>query len=110
MKFDLIVPADQSRGLMGWTELPLDQGMIFQFGQNGTHTFWMKNTVIPLTIFFIVPLWGGLYRITSVIDMEPGNTDGYVGTGVAAIEVNQGAIDKRYIGRTCKIQGKTIWI
>jgi len=46
-------PAQQERGLMYRTSLPDNQGMIFLLPQVTTATFWMKNTLIPLSIAFI---------------------------------------------------------
>jgi uncharacterized membrane protein (UPF0127 family) len=43
-------PEQQERGLMYRTSLPPDQGMIFDFGQQTTVSFWMENTLIPLSI------------------------------------------------------------
>jgi uncharacterized membrane protein (UPF0127 family) len=48
-------PAQQSRGLMFRTELADDKGMIFPLAQTRMASFWMKNTVIPLDIIFILP-------------------------------------------------------
>lgn len=48
-------PAQQSRGLMFRTELADDKGMIFPFAQVRMASFWMKNTVIPLDIIFVLP-------------------------------------------------------
>lgn len=45
--------ADQARGLMYRTSLNNDSGMLFLFGGESQRTFWMKNTLIPLDMFFI---------------------------------------------------------
>ena len=39
-------------GLMHRTELPPDRGMLFDFGRTRQVTMWMKNTLIPLDMFF----------------------------------------------------------
>jgi uncharacterized membrane protein (UPF0127 family) len=46
-------PAQQERGLMYVSKLPDNGGMIFLLPQVTTATFWMKNTLIPLSIAFI---------------------------------------------------------
>jgi uncharacterized protein len=45
--------AEQERGLMHRRELAEDAGMLFVFGEAGPHTFWMKDTLIPLDMLFI---------------------------------------------------------
>ena len=39
-------------GLMHRTELAPDRGMLFDFGVTRQVTMWMKNTLIPLDMFF----------------------------------------------------------
>ena len=41
------------RGLMFRRELAADAGMLFLMGQLRDHTFWMRNTIIPLDMIFI---------------------------------------------------------
>lgn len=41
------------RGLMYRQHLPPDHGMLFLMGEERVHTFWMKNTLIPLDMLFI---------------------------------------------------------
>jgi uncharacterized membrane protein (UPF0127 family) len=43
--------AERSRGLMNRTQAPKD-GMLFVFAQQTSGGFWMKNTLVPLTIVF----------------------------------------------------------
>lgn len=44
---------EQTRGLMFRTSLPADGGMLFPFPKPRIASFWMKNTLIPLDMFFI---------------------------------------------------------
>jgi uncharacterized membrane protein (UPF0127 family) len=46
-------PAQQERGLMYVTKLPDNDGMIFLLPKVDIATFWMKNTLIPLSVAFI---------------------------------------------------------
>ncbi|MFL5309199.1 MAG: DUF192 domain-containing protein [Myxococcales bacterium] len=43
-------PEEHQRGLMNRPSLPPDQGMLFDFGQEVQESFWMHNTLIPLSI------------------------------------------------------------
>ncbi len=48
-----VKPEEQSRGLMFREHLDLDKGMLFIFEEEKKHSFWMKNTLIPLDIIWI---------------------------------------------------------
>ena len=45
--------AQQERGLMYVSKLPDNDGMIFLLPKVTTATFWMKNTLIPLSVAYI---------------------------------------------------------
>lgn len=47
-----LTDADRERGLMFRKALPEGTGMLFVFPAAGPHTFWMKNTLIPLDMIF----------------------------------------------------------
>jgi len=57
LQFDTLEIADdlqeQSQGLMFRTELCDECGMLFVFDREEKQSFWMKNTLIPLDMFFI---------------------------------------------------------
>lgn len=46
-------PAQQSLGLMYRKELGASAGMLFIFDKTTEHTFWMKNTVLPLDMIYL---------------------------------------------------------
>jgi hypothetical protein len=46
-----LTPAQQQRGLMLRKKAPAD-GMLFVFPEDTSGGFWMKNTLVPLTIVF----------------------------------------------------------
>ncbi len=50
-----VADTEQKReiGLMGISNLSENEGMLFVFDQPGYHSFWMRNTLIPLEILFI---------------------------------------------------------
>jgi uncharacterized membrane protein (UPF0127 family) len=58
---------ERSKGLMHRKNLPDGEGMIFVFERDEQHSFWMKNTFIPLSIAYITS--DG--RITEIKDMYP---------------------------------------
>jgi uncharacterized membrane protein (UPF0127 family) len=91
-----VADTDEERqvGLMDRESLPADAGMIFLFDGPTSSGFWMKNTLIPLSIAFA----GEDGTILSILDMEPCEADPceIYDPGVAyasALEVNQGAFD-----------------
>ena len=45
--------ATRERGLMYSEHLDDGRGMLFVFDDEGDHSFWMKNTLIPLDMVFI---------------------------------------------------------
>lgn len=60
-------PSERERGLMGRTELADGEGMAFLFGGPTTMSFWMKDTLVPLSIAF----WNAQGRIVAILDMAP---------------------------------------
>jgi uncharacterized membrane protein (UPF0127 family) len=60
-------PQEMAKGLMGRRHLGQDEGMLFIFETEDYHAFWMKDTLIPLSIAFI-DKEGRIVRIT---DMKP---------------------------------------
>jgi uncharacterized protein len=61
-------PAQEERGLMYVTKLPDNDGMLFILPL-GHAEFWMKNTLIPLSVAFI----GADGVILEIHDMQPGD-------------------------------------
>lgn len=87
--------AEKEVGLMGRESLPEDRGMAFVFFQPTTGGFWMKDTLIPLSIAFI----GSDGIIQEIMNMEPcieescpvyAPSEPYA----LALEVNIGAFDR----------------
>ena len=66
-------PNETSCGLMHRTELPENQGMIFVFAADSQTGFWMRNTLLPLSIAFVAA--DG--RIVDIQDMEPVPASGH---------------------------------
>jgi uncharacterized membrane protein (UPF0127 family) len=87
--------AQRQQGLMGRKTLARNAGMAFLFGTPTRGQFWMKDTLIPLSIAF----WNKQGRIVRILDMTPCREDpckvydpGVAFTG--ALEVNRGAFKR----------------
>ncbi len=80
--------AERQQGLMGRTALAEDAGMLFVFGREQQLSFWMKNTLIPLSIAYI----DAQGRIVDIQDMQPLDETSHPSAAPAqfALEVNQG--------------------
>ena len=79
---------DFNRGLMFRESLENDKGMLFIFERVGQHSFYMKNTTIPLDVAFVTE--DGI--VESIKSLEPNDetavsSDGQV---LFAIEANRG--------------------
>ena len=85
-------------GLMGRSNLPAGAGMAFLFPQPTGGSFWMKDTLIPLSIAF----WDEDGAIVAILDMQPCRDDDCPSYDpgvdfVGALEVNQGFFDEHRI-------------
>jgi uncharacterized protein len=89
--------SEQARGLMYRTALAENRGMLFVFPHEERLSFWMKNTLIPLSVAYM----DSEGRIVDIQDMKPLDDDPphYVSAEPAryALEVNQGFFDKQGI-------------
>ncbi len=98
--------AEQQRGLMERTELAEDAGMLFVFPQERPRSFWMRNTLIPLSIAYI----DSDGRIVDIKDMQPLDETSVPSAEPAqyALEVNQGFFEARGIevGNTLELPGR----
>jgi uncharacterized protein len=82
----------RERGLMFRRRLASRAGMAFVFPEDVSAAFWMKNTLIPLSIAF----YDARGRIVRIIDMAPCRADPCAiydpkTTYRGALEVNRGA-------------------
>jgi uncharacterized protein len=87
-------PEEQATGLMNRTALAEDRGMLFVFPDEEVRSFWMKNTLIPLSIAYM----DSEGRIVDLQDMKPLDDEEphYVSAEPAryALEVNKGFFDE----------------
>jgi uncharacterized protein len=86
-------PANRSMGLMFRQTMEPDHGMLFVFDRSDVHCFWMRNTLLPLTIAWLAE--DG--TIVSLADMKPKSDDNNCPSAPAkyALEMNQGWFKKK---------------
>jgi len=89
-------PDERQAGLMGRESLAPYDGMAFVWEAPVVSSFWMKDTLIPLSIAF----WDDDGRIISILDMDPCTGDPCPSYGpdepfVGAVEVGQGTFAMR---------------
>ncbi|MBV8628043.1 MAG: DUF192 domain-containing protein, partial [Paraburkholderia sp.] len=94
---------DREQGLMYRTQLAPNEGMLFVFDVYAVHCFWMKNTLIPLSIAFMRP--DG--TITDIDEMQAETTNNHCprNNGVFALEMPKGWFTAKGIKPGMKIQG-----
>jgi uncharacterized membrane protein (UPF0127 family) len=91
-------------GLMWRREMPTNEGMLFVFPQARMQCFWMRNTLIPLSIAFIAD--DG--RIVNTLEMKPlDETSRNCSTEPVrfVLEMNKGWFTKRGIKAGSKLLG-----
>jgi uncharacterized protein len=86
-------PGERSMGLMFRQTMEPDHGMLFVFDRSDVHCFWMRNTLLPLTIAWL----SDDGTIVSMADMKPKTEDNNCPTAPAkfALEMNQGWFKKK---------------
>ncbi|XDJ36059.1 MAG: DUF192 domain-containing protein [Burkholderia sp.] len=96
--------ADREQGLMyPHSQLAPNEGMLFVFDENAVHCFWMKNTLIPLSIAFI----RADGTVTDIDEMQAETTDNHCprNNGVYALEMNKGWFAIKGIKPGMKLEG-----
>jgi uncharacterized protein len=85
---------ERARGLMYRKALGVNRGMLFVYPEEQRLSFWMKNTLIPLSIAYI----DSKRRIVDIQDMKPLDDEppSYVSADPAqyALEVNRGFFEE----------------
>jgi uncharacterized membrane protein (UPF0127 family) len=97
-------PAARARGLMGRREVPEGTGMVFLYPEDVAEAFWMKNTLVPLSIAFVAA--DG--RVVSVAEMTPCEADPcptYAPAGPYryAVELTAGAFPAAGVGKGANV-------
>ena len=88
--------AQRNQGLMYRKDLKDGEAMLFIFERDQPLAFWMKNTLLPLSIAYIAQ--DG--RLLEIYDMEPGNLNPVKSSRSAryALEVPQGWFNRAGLG------------
>ncbi len=96
-------PDQRSTGLMHRPSMPANDGMLFVFERPGQQCFWMKNTLLPLSIAFLAD--DG--TVVNVREMQPQALDSHCSDKPVryVLEMNQGWFTKRGIKPGFKLTG-----
>jgi uncharacterized membrane protein (UPF0127 family) len=96
-------PLQTQTGMMFRREMAQHEGMLFVFDSPARRCFWMKNTILPLSIAFIAD--DG--RIVNLADMQPQSEASHCATEPVryALEMNQGWFAKRGVKPGMRIGG-----
>ena len=96
-------PDQRQTGLMFRREMAQHEGMLFVFEQASPQCFWMKNTLLPLSIAFLAD--DG--TVVNIADMQPQVLDSHCSSKPVryVLEMNQGWFAKRGIKAGSKITG-----
>ena len=97
-------PEQRSIGLMHRKAMPTNDGMLFVFEQPAPQCFWMKNTLLPLSIAFI----DDDGTVASIEEMPAGSLASHCARQPVryALEMNQGWFAKRGIKPGARLSGK----
>ena len=96
-------PEQREIGLMFRTAMAPNDGMLFVFERAGQQCFWMKNTLIPLSVAFL----GDDGSVVNIEQMKPQTLDGHCSTQPVryVLEMNEGWFAKRGIKPGSKLRG-----
>ncbi len=99
-----ITPQQRQIGLMHRREMPNHEGMLFVFDAPAPQCFWMRNTLIPLTIAFLAD--DG--TVVNLADMQPQSDESHCSAKPVryALEMNQGWFAKRGVKPGTRIGGE----
>lgn len=96
-------PQEQATGLMWRTEMGANDGMLFIFPKAGVQCFWMKNTLIPLSIAFLDEQG----EIVNIDEMKPRTETSHCSAKPVrhVLEMNAGWFHKRGLKSGSKLKG-----
>ena len=96
-------PEQREVGLMFRTSMPAGDGMLFVFERPSQQCFWMRNTLIPLSIAFL----GDDGSIVNIDDMKPQTLNSHCSVKPVrfVLEMNEGWFAKRGIKAGSRLRG-----
>jgi len=96
-------PDEHSIGLMFRQSLGANEGMLFVFEQPSEQCFWMKNTLIPLSVAFVADDGA----IVNIEHMKPQTLDSHCSRKEVryVLEMNEGWFARRGIKPGAKLTG-----
>jgi len=98
-----MTPEQREIGLMNRPSMAANDGMLFVFERPGQQCFWMKNTLIPLSVAFLADDGS----VVNIDDMAPQTLDGHCSAKPVrfVLEMNKGWFAKRGIKPGSKLRG-----
>ena len=96
-------PEQRALGLMHVRSMAQHEGMLFVFEDAATQCFWMRNTLLPLSIAFL----GDDGRIVNLADMQPLDETSHCSKEPVryALETNQGWFARKGLKPGSRLQG-----
>lgn len=90
-------------GLMHRKDMPQHEGMLFVFEQPAQQCFWMKDTLLPLSVAFLAE--DG--TVINIAEMAPQTLQSHCSAGPVryVLEMNSGWFAKKGVKPGMKIQG-----
>ena len=97
-------PEQRSTGLMFRSAMGTNEGMLFAFEEPGQQCFWMKNTLLPLSVAFVADDGS----VVNIENMKPQTLDSHCSKKPVrfVLEMNDGWFAKRGIKAGFKLTGK----
>lgn len=98
--------SERQIGLMHRPSMPANDGMVFVFERPEVQCFWMRNTLLPLSIAFL----DDEGRIVNIEEMKPQTDDSHCSKKPVrfVLEMNKGWFDKRGLKAGSVISGAVI--
>ena len=98
-----VTPSQQATGMMMRTEMAANEGMLFVNSDNSPRCFWMRNTLLPLSIAFI----SDDGAIVNIAEMQPRSDESHCSAKPVryALEMNKGWFAKRGILAGTRLRG-----